>query len=68
MAYEKVAGEMVDIACKPWFNLYRLVTILFGMALFLVVVPLFLLLASCGIEEYFIDPSIQGFTHDAWSF
>jgi protein-S-isoprenylcysteine O-methyltransferase Ste14 len=52
MAYEKFPEELVEIACKPWFNLYRLVTILFGMALFLVVVPLFLLLASYGIEEY----------------
>ena len=54
MAYEKVAEEIGDIACKPWFNLYRSVTILFGMALFLVVVPLFLLFASSGIEEYLL--------------
>jgi protein-S-isoprenylcysteine O-methyltransferase Ste14 len=54
MAYEKVAGEMAEIICKPWVNFYRLVTILFGMALLLVVVPLFLLLASSGIEEYFL--------------
>jgi protein-S-isoprenylcysteine O-methyltransferase Ste14 len=53
MDYEKVAGEMVEITCKPLVNFYRLVTILFGMALLLVVVPLFLLLASSGIEEYF---------------
>ena len=54
MAYEKVAGEMVEITCKPLVNFYRLVAILFGMALLLVVVPLLLLLASSGIEEYFL--------------
>ena len=54
MDYVKVAGEMVEITCKPLVNFYRLVTILFGMALLLVVVPLFLLLASSGIEEYFL--------------
>ena len=53
MAYEKFAEEIEDIACnKSWFNLYRSVSILLGMALFLVVVPLFLLFTSCGIEEY----------------
>ena len=54
MAYEKFAEGIGDIAYKPWFYLYRSVTILFGMALFLVVVPLFLLFASCGIEEYLL--------------
>ena len=53
MAYEKIAEEIEDIACnKSWFNLYRSVSILLGMALFLVVVPLLLLFTSCGIEEY----------------
>ncbi len=55
MAYEKIAEEIEDIACsKSWFNLYRSVSILLGMALFLVVVPLFLLFTSCGIEEYLL--------------
>ncbi len=55
MAYEKIAEEIEEIACnKSWFNLYRSVSILLGMALFLVVVPLFLLFASCGIEEYLV--------------
>ena len=48
--------EEVDwtLHVTAWFNFYRSVTILFGMALFLVVVPLFLLFASCGIEEYLL--------------
>jgi protein-S-isoprenylcysteine O-methyltransferase Ste14 len=54
VAYEKFVGEIVGIASKPWSILYRLVTMLFGMALFLVLVPLVLLLASCGIEEYLL--------------
>jgi protein-S-isoprenylcysteine O-methyltransferase Ste14 len=54
MAYERFAEERVDVVSNSWFNLYRSVTTLFGMALFLVVVPLFFLLASCGIEEYLL--------------
>ncbi len=54
MAHEKVAGEMVEITFKVLVNSYRLFTILFVMALLLVVVPLLLLLVSSGIEAYFL--------------
>jgi Na+/H+ antiporter NhaB len=54
MASEKVAGEMVEITFKVLVNSYRLFTILFVMALLLVVVPLLLLLVSSGIEAYFL--------------
>ena len=54
MAFEKIVKEIVDASGKSRSSLYKLVAIFVGASLFLIVVPLLLLLASHGIEEYLL--------------
>jgi protein-S-isoprenylcysteine O-methyltransferase Ste14 len=52
MVVEKIVNEIVDASGKSRSSLYKSVASVLGASMFLVVVPLLLLLASFGIEEY----------------
>ncbi|MCX5863395.1 MAG: isoprenylcysteine carboxylmethyltransferase family protein [Deltaproteobacteria bacterium] len=55
MMLEKLVEKIVAASTKPRSVLYKAAAMLIGASLFAIIVPLLLLLASYGIEEYFLS-------------
>ena len=51
----KLVEKVVEFSEKPRGTIYKSVVILVGASLFLILIPLLLLLASYGIQEYFLS-------------
>ncbi len=51
----KLVQKIVEASGKPRSTIYKSVVILVGACLILIIIPLLLLLASYGIEEYFLS-------------
>jgi protein-S-isoprenylcysteine O-methyltransferase Ste14 len=54
MITNKLVEALVEAAGKPRSTAYKTVVVLVGASLFLIIIPFLLLLASYGIEEYFL--------------
>jgi len=61
MAPEKVVDELVEMSNDVWSTLYRSITIMLALTLILIVVPVLLLFAGCGIEYYLITHRLRVF-------
>ncbi|MFA6223766.1 MAG: isoprenylcysteine carboxylmethyltransferase family protein [Desulfomonilaceae bacterium] len=54
-----LVDKMVEASGKPRSLIYKSVVIIVGASLFVVIIPLLLLLASCGIEEYLLTHRLR---------
>ena len=55
----KLVQKIVEASGKPRSTIYKSVVILVGACLILIIVPLLLLLASYGIEEYLLTHRLR---------
>jgi len=55
MIADKLVEKIVETSGKPRSTIYKSVVILVGASLILIIIPLLLLLASHGIEEYILS-------------
>ncbi len=55
MITDKLVEKIVETSGKPRSTIYKSVVILVGASLILIIIPLLLLLASYGIEEYILS-------------
>ena len=59
MITNKLVEAIVEAAGKPRSTGYKTIVALVGASLFLIIIPLLLLLASYGIEEYFLTHRLR---------
>ena len=81
MITDKLVKKIVESARKSISPIYKSVVIIVGASLFLIIIPLLLLMASYGIEEYILSHRFRilqiivallsiafGFFQLVWSF